>query len=80
MNALWVEDDAELNRQLFVELTELGYEVQAESNGRSGLKLALEQQWDIAVLDISLPEVSGVEIVEKMRAEEIDTPVIFLTA
>ena len=80
MNALLVEDDAELNRQLFVELTELGYEVQAESNGRSGLKRALEQKWDIAVLDVSLPEVSGFEIVEKMRAEEIDTPVIFLTA
>jgi DNA-binding response OmpR family regulator len=80
MNVLLVEDDAELARQLLAELTESGFAVTVESGGKGGLEAALSDQWDLAILDVSLPDCSGFEIIEQMRARKIETPVIFLTA
>lgn len=80
MDLLLVEDDSELARQLHTELTEAGYSVSVFRDGSSGGDAALERSWDVAIFDVSLPGKSGFEIVKGMREEQIDTPVIFLTA
>lgn len=80
MNLLLVEDDIELVRQLSSGLGEHGYTVTAESGGHRGMEAACSGRWDLVILDVSLPEVSGFEIVEAMRASKNDTPVLFLSA
>jgi two-component system, OmpR family, response regulator len=80
MNLLLIEDDAELIRQLSSELERSGDEVTVESNGRSGLEAALRGGWDIIILDVSLPEMSGFDIILELRAATIDVPVLFLSA
>lgn len=75
-----MEDDTELGRQVLDELSNAGHEAQLEITGTSGLEAALRGNWEVAVLDVTLPELSGFEIVKAMREEKIDTPVIFLTA
>jgi two-component system, OmpR family, response regulator len=80
MNLLLIEDDAELIRQLSSELERSGDKVTVESNGRSGLEAALRGGWDIIILDVSLPEMSGFDIILELRAATIDVPVLFLSA
>lgn len=80
MNLLLIEDDAELIRQLSAELQRSGDEVTVESNGKAGLEAALRGGWDIVILDVSLPELSGFDIVTGLRAAKIDAPVLFLSA
>jgi DNA-binding response OmpR family regulator len=80
MKLLIVEDDQELARQLKAELAAAGYVVSLESNGTNALKIALQGDWQIAIMDVALPGVGGFSIVEKLRAAGIEAPVIFLTA
>lgn len=80
MNLLLVEDDDELARQLSAGLGDHGYSVSIEPNGKSGLAAARRGEWALVILDVSLPELSGFEIVGAMRAARIDTPVLFLSA
>jgi two-component system OmpR family response regulator len=80
MNLLLIEDDAELIRQLTAELEKNGDHVTVETNGKSGLESALRGGWDIIILDVSLPEISGFEIVEELRAASSNLPVLFLSA
>jgi len=80
MKLLLVEDDAELARQLNTELAGAGYDVAVFRDGLQGREAALQEKWDLAVLDVSLPYLNGFEIVKQMRSEGVDIPVIFLTA
>jgi two-component system OmpR family response regulator len=80
MNVLLVEDDSELARQLRTELSADGHAVHVERGGPAALKAALRPIWDIVIMDVSLPGMSGFEIVEQMRSGAVETPVIFLTA
>jgi DNA-binding response OmpR family regulator len=80
MKVLLVEDDLELARQVCADLNEENYEVQVENTGPGALKASLRGRWDVVILDVALPGLSGFEILEQMRARQIDTPVIFLTA
>lgn len=80
MKLLIVEDDEELSRQLRTELTEAGYQVLVESDGNSALALAASETWDIAIFDVSLPGLSGFELVKQLRERGVDVPIIFLTA
>lgn len=80
MNILLVEDDRELARQLTTDLAAERYFVRVEGGGPAALKAALHGTWDVVIMDVSLPGLSGFEIVEQMRAQAIETPVIFLTA
>ncbi|MCB1231522.1 MAG: response regulator transcription factor [Verrucomicrobiae bacterium] len=80
MKLLFVEDDAELARQVLEELSNDGYDIRLETNGSRGLEAAVRGGWDIAILDVTLPGFSGFDIVDAMREEKIDIPVIFLTA
>ncbi len=80
MNVLIVEDDAELARQLVEELSGDGHEVRVEVEGSAGLAAGSGDEWNVIILDVSIPGLSGFEIVERLRETEIHTPVIFLTA
>ena len=76
---LIVEDEANMAKFIELELEHEGFDVAAAADGRIGLKLALEQDWDIILLDIMLPELNGIEVCRRLRNAK-DTPVIMLTA
>lgn len=80
MRALVVEDDADIREQLIDTLKNEGYVVDAASEGTQGLYFALEYPIDIAIVDLGLPEVSGLEIIRQLREAGKNYPVIILTA
>ncbi len=80
MRALVVEDDTDIREQLIDTLQSEGYVVDAAAEGSQGLYYALEYPIDIAIVDLGLPEVSGLEIIRKLRDAGKDYPVIILTA
>jgi two-component system OmpR family response regulator len=80
MNLLVVEDDAVLGKALQQGLTEAGYECTWVRNGEKGRELALRQEYDAVVLDLMLPDVGGLDVLQAMRHEGVHTPVLVLTA
>jgi len=76
---LIVEDEKKIARFLELELSHEGYEVQAAHDGRSGLELAKSWHPDLMILDLMLPELSGIEVCRRIR-QESDLPIIMLTA
>lgn len=80
MKLLIVEDDEELSRQLRTELTEAGHHVIVESDGNSALVAAVSGVWDLAIIDVSLPGLSGFDLVKQAREKGVTAPIIFLTA
>jgi two-component system response regulator PhoP len=80
MRVLVVEDDTDIREQLIESLQASGYVVDAAADGSQGLYYALEYPIDIAIVDLGLPEVSGLEIIKQLRAKGHDYPVIILTA
>ena len=77
---LIIEDEAKIARVLQLELEHEGYTVGWAKDGREGLELAMEQQWDIVLLDIMLPKLNGIEVLRRIRQSNQDIPVILLTA
>jgi two-component system, OmpR family, response regulator len=80
MRLLLVEDDRGIARFVRKGLLEHAFEVDLASEGEEGLSLALQRNHDLIILDILLPKMDGLEILTRLRAEAIQTPVIFLTA
>jgi len=80
MRVLVVEDEEKLARLISRVLTEEGYGVEAETNGRQALVRALSGEFDALIVDWMLPDLSGVQLVKRLRAAEVGTPVIMLTA
>ena len=80
MRILIVEDDRGASRFLKKGLTEEGFVVETVFDGEEGLFLATQQQFDLIILDIMLPEMNGFEVIKGIRAKGVSTPVIFLTA
>ena len=76
---LIVEDEAAIARFVELELRHEGYQVDKAEDGRAGLEQALAGQYDLVLLDIMLPGLSGLEVLRRLRREK-DTPVILLTA
>jgi DNA-binding response OmpR family regulator len=76
---LIVEDEEKMARMLELELSHEGYEVFKRSDGTSGLDAALNGDFDLLLLDIMLPGLSGIELLRRLRKEK-NTPVILLTA
>ena len=76
---LIVEDEEKIARFLELELGHEGYEVGKAADGRAALAVALGQRWDLVLLDVMLPELSGLEVLRRLRRES-DVPVILLTA
>lgn len=77
---LIIEDEVKIARVLELELEHEGYTVGWAKDGREGLELAMEQQWDIVLLDIMLPKLNGIEVLRRIRQSNQDIPVILLTA
>jgi DNA-binding response OmpR family regulator len=80
MRILVVEDEAKLARLISRVLGEEGYAVETEANGRQALVRALADEFDLLIVDWMLPEMSGVQLVKRLRAAEVGTPAIMLTA
>lgn len=77
---LVIEDEPTLARLLTYNLQQEGYDIQVADHGVEGLRLAREQQYDLILLDLMLPGMSGFEILETLRQQGDSTPVIILTA
>ena len=80
MRILVVEDDKDLNRQLYEALTEQGYVVDRAHDGEEGHYLGDTEPYDAVILDIGLPEMDGITVLEKWRAASRNMPVLILTA
>jgi two-component system OmpR family response regulator len=80
MRLLVVEDDPDLNRQLVTALQDAGYVVDSASDGEDGHFLGDTEPYDAVVLDLGLPEMDGVTVLEKWRRDGKTMPVLILTA
>jgi len=80
MRVLVIEDDRETHDYLVQGLTETGHTVEAASNGKDGLFLALDQDFDVVVVDRMLPGLDGLSIVETVRRSERKVPILILSA
>lgn len=80
MRILIVEDDKDLNRQLSDAFEEAGYVVDKASDGEEGHFLGDTEPYDAVVLDIGLPEMDGITVLENWRREGRNMPVLILTA
>ena len=80
MKVLLVEDDRSISGFIKKGLKEMHYAVDAVFDGEEGLHLALSRRYDIIILDIMLPGIDGWEVLEGIRKEKVQTPVIILTA
>lgn len=77
---LVIEDEVKIARFIQLELKYEGYEVELVNDGRSGLEMAQEGQYDLILLDLMLPRMSGIEICRRLRQGGKDIPIIMLTA
>jgi len=77
---LVVEDEPSLQELIVLNLEMEGYIVVSVNNGKDALKKALNERWDLIILDVMLPEISGFDICEKIRLENSIVPILFLTA
>jgi len=80
MRLLVVEDDPDLNRQLVSALTDAGYVVDKANDGEEGHFLGETEPYDAVVLDLGLPGMDGVTVLEKWRRAGRNMPVLILTA
>ena len=76
---LLVEDEKSIARFVELELKHEGYHVTVCYDGRSGLETALEQQFDVLLLDVMLPELNGIEVCRRVRAQS-SVPILLITA
>ncbi|WP_421792247.1 response regulator transcription factor [Hyphobacterium sp.] len=80
MRVLVIEDHPDLNRQLNRALTDAGYAVDAAMDGEEGHFLGDTEPYDAVVLDLGLPQIDGVTVLERWRKDGKDFPVLILTA
>ncbi|WP_192029118.1 response regulator transcription factor [Candidatus Frankia nodulisporulans] len=80
VRVLVVDDETTLAELLSMALRYEGWEVRSAGDGRTALRLAREFRPDAVVLDIMLPDMDGLEVLRRLRAESPDVPVLFLTA
>ncbi len=80
MRVLLVEDDGKIASFIIKGLRAEGFAVDHALDGQDGLHLALTEPYDAAVVDIMLPKMNGLKLIENMRREKINTPVIVLSA
>ncbi len=80
MRLLVVEDDPDLNRQLVTALSDAGYAVDSAADGEEGHYLGESEPYDAVVLDLGLPKMDGISVLESWRRNGKDMPVLILTA
>ena len=77
---LIIEDDKEIVDLLEIHLKDLSLEISKSYDGESGLSKAISEKPDLIILDLMLPEMDGIQVCQKIRAKEINTPILMLTA
>ncbi|WP_340399836.1 response regulator transcription factor [Paenibacillus sp. FSL H8-0079] len=77
---LVIEDEPKIARLLELELQYEGYQVGKAGSGTEGLEKYAEGQWDLILLDVMLPGLSGIEVLRRVRAKDATVPIIMLTA
>jgi len=80
MRVLVVEDDKKLASYVEKGLKEAGFAVDSAENGDDGLHTALRTSYDAAIVDVMLPKLDGLTLIERMRAQKVLTPVLILSA
>lgn len=80
MRVLVAEDDRVIADFVAQGLREVGYAVDIASTGTEGLRLALRGGYDAAVIDVMLPGLDGLSLIEQLRAKRVQTPVLILSA
>ncbi len=80
MRILVVEDEANLGSQLRQRLVTEGYSVELAADGEEGRYFGLEYPFDLAVIDLGLPKLSGIELIRDLRERKIGFPILILTA
>jgi DNA-binding response OmpR family regulator len=77
---LVADDDEDILQLVAFRLGRAGYRIVTASDGEQALRIALDQQPDLAVLDVMMPRLTGLEVTEKLRAEGHRMPIVLLTA
>jgi len=80
MKLLIVEDEVRMVDLLRKGLTEEGHTVTCALDGAEGLALAKDYEFDVIILDVMMPKLTGYDMAKKLRAEKIKTPILMLTA
>lgn len=80
MNLLLIEDDDLLGKGIHRSLSQQGYNVEWMKDGRSGLAAALQLHNDVVILDLNLPYIDGLDLLNQVRQAGINSPVLILTA
>jgi two-component system OmpR family response regulator len=80
VRALLVEDDSTIADFVARGLREAGFAVDRESDGEAGLSAAIDQAYDVAIVDLMLPKRDGLSMIEALRRKRIPTPVLILSA
>ncbi|MGI6046231.1 MAG: response regulator transcription factor [Eggerthellaceae bacterium] len=80
MQILMVEDDERLSSALKRILEENNYQVDAVFDGESGLEYGKSEIYDVIILDVMLPKMDGFHVAQALRRENVDTPILLLTA
>lgn len=80
MRILLIEDDMKIAAFVLKGIREAGFAVDHAADGEDGLHLAIHEPYDAAVIDIMLPKLNGLSIIEELRRRKINTPVIILSA
>ncbi|NIO17085.1 MAG: response regulator [Deltaproteobacteria bacterium] len=80
MRILLVEDDLKIASFIKKGLKEAGFAVDHVTDGEQGLDMALTEPYDAAIVDIMLPKKDGTALIEELRRENVNTPVIILSA
>ena len=80
MKILFVEDNEQLNKALSTVLKRNSYLVDSAFDGEEALMFLKDYQYDVIILDIMLPKIDGLEVLRRVRRDNIQTPIILLTA
>ena len=80
MRLLLVEDDRKIAHFVMKGLQEAGFAVEHAADGETGLNLGLSESYDAAIVDIMLPKRDGLALIEELRRQRINTPVLILSA
>jgi len=80
MRVLVVEDEAALRETLKSRLVEAGFTVDVAQDGEEGLFAAIEYPLDVAIIDLGLPKLAGLEVIRRVRAARKSYPILILTA
>lgn len=80
MRILLVEDDLKIASFIVKGLEEAGFAMDHAADGEDGLHLALNEPYDAAIIDLMLPKLDGLTLIEQLRQQKVNTPVIILSA